>query len=292
MGGRYAIRAAHDIVGRRYFGIIPGCRTAQRRRAKLPDAPHHHHRALPGRRPERRADPHPGRADENRARPDHHRRERHRRRRQHRRRPRRALGAGRLHARHRPQPDPRHQWRVDEPALRRGEGFRADVADRRHAAMADQPQDPAGQRREGADRLAQGATRRPPARSASAARPISRRCRSRSRPARTFQFVPYRGGAPLLQDLLAGQIDIAFGQAANYLAQVRSGQLKAFAVLSKQRWWAAPDVPTMDEAGVPGLHASFWHGLWAPKGTPKDDHRQARRRHRSRRWPTRRCSSA
>jgi tripartite-type tricarboxylate transporter receptor subunit TctC len=86
----------------------------------------------------------------------------------------------------------------------------------------------------------------------------------------TFQFVPYRGGAPLLQDLVAGQIDIAFGQAANYLGPVRGGQLKAFAVLSKQRWWAAPDVPTMDEAGVPGLHASFWHGLWAPKGTPKD----------------------
>jgi len=85
-----------------------------------------------------------------------------------------------------------------------------------------------------------------------------------------FQFVPYRGGAPLIQDLLANQIDIAFGQAANYLGQVRQGQLKAFAVLSKQRWWAAPDVPTMDESGVPGLHASFWHGLWAPKGTPKD----------------------
>jgi tripartite-type tricarboxylate transporter receptor subunit TctC len=85
-----------------------------------------------------------------------------------------------------------------------------------------------------------------------------------------FQFVPYRGGAPLIQDMLAGQIDIAFGQAANYLGQVRQGQLKAFAVLSKERWWAAPDVPTMDEAGVPGLHASFWHGLWAPKGTPKE----------------------
>jgi tripartite-type tricarboxylate transporter receptor subunit TctC len=85
-----------------------------------------------------------------------------------------------------------------------------------------------------------------------------------------FQFVPYRGGAPLIQDMLANQIDIAFGQAANYLGPVRQGQLKAYAVLSKQRWWAAPDVPTMDEAGVPGLHASFWHGLWAPKGTPKD----------------------
>jgi tripartite-type tricarboxylate transporter receptor subunit TctC len=85
-----------------------------------------------------------------------------------------------------------------------------------------------------------------------------------------FQLVPYRGGAPLLQDLIAGQIDMTFGQAANYLGPVRGGQLKAFAVLSKVRWWAAPDVPTMDEAGVPGLYASFWHGLWAPKGTPKD----------------------
>ena len=85
-----------------------------------------------------------------------------------------------------------------------------------------------------------------------------------------FQFVPYRGGAPLLQDLIAGQIDIAFGQAANYLGPVRGGQIKAYAVLSKERWWAAPDVPTMAEAGVTGLHASFWHGLWAPKGTPAD----------------------
>ena len=85
-----------------------------------------------------------------------------------------------------------------------------------------------------------------------------------------FQLVPYRGGAPLAQDMLAGQIDFTFGQAANYLSHVRSGSLKAFAVLAKKRWWAAPDVPTMDEAGVPGLHASFWHGLWAPKGTPKE----------------------
>jgi tripartite-type tricarboxylate transporter receptor subunit TctC len=86
----------------------------------------------------------------------------------------------------------------------------------------------------------------------------------------SFQLVPYRGGAPLIQDLVAGQIDLTFGQAANYLAHVRGGRLKAFAVLAKQRWWAAPDVPTMDEAGVPGFYSSFWHGLWVPKGTPKD----------------------
>jgi len=85
-----------------------------------------------------------------------------------------------------------------------------------------------------------------------------------------FQFVPYRGGAPLIQDLIAGQIDIAFGQAANYLGPVRGGQLKAYAVLSKERWWAAPDVPTMAEAGVQGLYASFWHGLWVAKATPRE----------------------
>ena len=86
----------------------------------------------------------------------------------------------------------------------------------------------------------------------------------------SFQLVPYRGGAPLVQDLVAGQIDLTFGQAANYLGHVRSGRLKAYAVLAKARWWAAPEVPTMDEAGVPGFYSSFWHGLWVPKGTPKE----------------------
>jgi tripartite-type tricarboxylate transporter receptor subunit TctC len=85
-----------------------------------------------------------------------------------------------------------------------------------------------------------------------------------------FQFVPYRGGAPLIQDLIAGQIDMTFGQAANYVGPVRSGQLKPLAVLAQKRWWAAPEVPTMDESGVAGFYASFWHGLWAPKGTPKE----------------------
>ena len=85
-----------------------------------------------------------------------------------------------------------------------------------------------------------------------------------------FQTVPYRGGAPLLQDLLAGHIDFAFGQAATYLGNVRGGQLKAFAVLAPKRWWAAPEVPTLDELGVAGIHATFWHGIWVPKGTPRE----------------------
>src|SRR6202011_3536813 len=84
-----------------------------------------------------------------------------------------------------------------------------------------------------------------------------------------FQFVPYRGAAPMIQDLVAGQIDLTFTQVASALAQVRGGQLKAYAVMAKQRWAATPDTPTIDEVGLGGLYASFWHGLWLPKSTPK-----------------------
>ena len=82
------------------------------------------------------------------------------------------------------------------------------------------------------------------------------------------QFVPYRGAAPMMQDLLAGHIDLTFTQVASALAQARSGQVKPYAVMAKARWAETPDTPTSDEGGVPGLYASFWHGLWAPKGTP------------------------
>ncbi len=85
-----------------------------------------------------------------------------------------------------------------------------------------------------------------------------------------FQFVPYRGAGPAMQDLVAGQIDIMVDQAANSLPQVRSGTIKAYAVTEKTRLAAAPDIPTVDEAGVPGLHISIWHALWMPKNTPKD----------------------
>jgi tripartite-type tricarboxylate transporter receptor subunit TctC len=85
-----------------------------------------------------------------------------------------------------------------------------------------------------------------------------------------FQFVPYRGGAPMIQDLVAGQIDLIFTQVATALAQVRGNQVKAYAVMAKTRWNAMPGTPTIDEAGVPGLYASFWHGLWLPKATTKD----------------------
>ena len=85
-----------------------------------------------------------------------------------------------------------------------------------------------------------------------------------------FQFVPYRGSAPLNQDLVASQIDFNLGMAAASYPLVQSGQIKAYAMMTKARWWAAPEVPTMEEAGVPGLYATFWHALWTPKGTPKN----------------------
>ena len=84
-----------------------------------------------------------------------------------------------------------------------------------------------------------------------------------------FGFVPYRGGAQVMNDLIAGQVDFMFDQAANAIAQVRAGTIKAYAVMSGGRWRGAPDIPTIDQSGVPGLHVSYWHGLWAPRGTPQ-----------------------
>jgi tripartite-type tricarboxylate transporter receptor subunit TctC len=85
-----------------------------------------------------------------------------------------------------------------------------------------------------------------------------------------FQFVPYRGGAPAMQDLVGGQIDLMCAEASQTLTYVRGGKMKAFAVMSKTRWPALPDVPTTDEIGTPGMYISFWHGLWVQKGTPRD----------------------
>jgi tripartite-type tricarboxylate transporter receptor subunit TctC len=85
-----------------------------------------------------------------------------------------------------------------------------------------------------------------------------------------FGFVPYRGGAPAMQDLMAGRVDIMFDQAANAIAQVRAGTIRAYAVMTAERWHLAPDIPTIDESGAQGLHVSYWHALWAPKATPPD----------------------
>jgi tripartite-type tricarboxylate transporter receptor subunit TctC len=84
-----------------------------------------------------------------------------------------------------------------------------------------------------------------------------------------FQFVPYRGAAPAMQDLIAGQVDLMFDQVSNSLPHLRSGKIRAYAVTAKTRLTSAPEIPTVDEVGLPGFYVSVWAGLWAPKGTPK-----------------------
>lgn len=85
-----------------------------------------------------------------------------------------------------------------------------------------------------------------------------------------FEFVPYRGNGPALQDLLGGQIDFMMEPSSNFRSQLGTGNLKPFAVTGHARLPSAPNIPTVDEAGVPGFFASLWYGLWVPKGTSKD----------------------
>jgi len=85
-----------------------------------------------------------------------------------------------------------------------------------------------------------------------------------------LQLVPYRGSPPALQDLVAGRIDLFVTPAAAALPQIRAGAIKAFAVTADRRLTIAPDIPTVDEQGLPGFHISLWSALWAPKGTPRD----------------------
>jgi tripartite-type tricarboxylate transporter receptor subunit TctC len=85
-----------------------------------------------------------------------------------------------------------------------------------------------------------------------------------------FQLVTYRGGAPAMQDLAGGQADFGCLEAGQTLALYRAGKLKIIGVASKTRWFGAPEVPTLAEGGLPGVEIEFWHGLWAPKSTPKN----------------------
>jgi tripartite-type tricarboxylate transporter receptor subunit TctC len=85
-----------------------------------------------------------------------------------------------------------------------------------------------------------------------------------------LQYVPYRGTAPALTDLVAGQIDIIIDQTSNSIAQVRAGTIRAYAVTDDKRVESASDVPTTDEGGLSGFHMTLWSGLWVPKGTPKE----------------------
>jgi len=85
-----------------------------------------------------------------------------------------------------------------------------------------------------------------------------------------FPFVPYRGAAPAMQDLIAGQIDLMVDQVQNSLVHIRAGRIKAFAVTAPSRAPSAPDIPTVDEAGLAGLHVALWYGFWVPAATPPD----------------------
>ena len=84
------------------------------------------------------------------------------------------------------------------------------------------------------------------------------------------RYVPYRGTGPAMQDLVAGNIDIIVDQASNAMPQVQGGKIRAYAVTAPKRMPAGPDIPSVDEAGLPGFHIWLWSGLWVPKGTPKD----------------------
>ena len=86
----------------------------------------------------------------------------------------------------------------------------------------------------------------------------------------TFTMVPYRGAGQSMQDLVAGNTDVGLDTPVVSLPQVRSGNIRAFAVTNNKRLATAPEIPTADEAGLPGFVFTFWHALWAPKGTPKD----------------------
>src|ERR1700722_4384581 len=85
-----------------------------------------------------------------------------------------------------------------------------------------------------------------------------------------LQFVPYRGVNLAQQDLIGGQIELLFDQAPSALPNVRAGKIRAYAVTAKTRLDSAPEIPTVDEAGLPGLYMSVWSALWVPRGTPKE----------------------
>jgi tripartite-type tricarboxylate transporter receptor subunit TctC len=84
------------------------------------------------------------------------------------------------------------------------------------------------------------------------------------------EYISYRGGAPAIQALMSGEIDLFVTQIGGSINQVRAGKIKAYAVTSKNRQAAAPEIPSVDEAGLPGLHTAVWHGVWAPAKTPRD----------------------
>ena len=85
-----------------------------------------------------------------------------------------------------------------------------------------------------------------------------------------FEFIPYRGGGPAIQDVVAGHLDLIFCSVATAQQHIVAGKVKALAVMSNARFAGMPDVPTVDEAGVPGVYFFWWSALYAPRGTPRD----------------------
>jgi tripartite-type tricarboxylate transporter receptor subunit TctC len=81
--------------------------------------------------------------------------------------------------------------------------------------------------------------------------------------------IPYKGTAPAMNDLLGGQVDFMCDQTTNTTSQIKGGKIKVYAVTTKKRVASLPDVPTAHEAGLPSFEVVVWHGLYAPKGTPK-----------------------
>jgi len=85
-----------------------------------------------------------------------------------------------------------------------------------------------------------------------------------------YRFVPYRGGAPAIQDLIAGHINLMIANSGVAFPHVRAASIRPYAVTSQTRMVSAPEIPTVDEAGLPGFHTSIWHGFWAPAKTPNN----------------------
>jgi tripartite-type tricarboxylate transporter receptor subunit TctC len=84
------------------------------------------------------------------------------------------------------------------------------------------------------------------------------------------RYVPYKGGAPAMADLMANQVDLFCGEASQMLGHFQANRIRPYIVMSKARWRPLPEIPTMGDVGASDTYIAFWHGLWAPKGTPKN----------------------
>jgi tripartite-type tricarboxylate transporter receptor subunit TctC len=84
-----------------------------------------------------------------------------------------------------------------------------------------------------------------------------------------MRYVPYKGGAPVMADLMANQVDLFCGEASQMLGHFKAGRIKPLVVMSKSRWRPQPDIATMEETGASDTYINFWQGMWAPKGTPR-----------------------